>query len=356
MASKRKGRKRARSRTDDNESLYIVGPAYDWLLFLGSPIGALAIGFWASGSILANTTIDFHGFAVTRSEVLLGILVHAHLFAVFFRSHGNRQIFEAHRFRFLVVPVALYGFMITSQWIFVAVSVTATFWDVYHSSMQTFGFGRIYDRKVGNDALVGRRLDWALNVLLYTGPILGGATMMDHFEDFYEFHDVNDIYFTRVPAMMEGIHGTLAVVVLAAGSVFVVFYLVAYFRLAKQGYRVSWLKVWLYASTGVTSIYAWGFNAFGEAFLIMNLFHAVQYFGIVWAHEKNQLQARLRLSGIAWGKPTTLFVLLALTGAYGYAVEAVDSDANQIWAVTLVVSIMHFWYDGFIWSVRRNEV
>jgi hypothetical protein len=25
-------------------------------------------------------------------------------------------------------------------------------------------------------------------------------------------------------------------------------------------------------------------------------------------------------------------------------------------AVTLVVSLMHFWYDGFVWSARRKQV
>ncbi len=56
-------------------------------------------------------------------------------------------------------------------------------------------------------------------------------------------------------------------------------------------------------STGLVSIYTWGFNTWGEAFFIMNVFHAVQYFGIV-----------------------------------------------------LVMSIMHFWYDGFIWSVQKKQV
>ena len=53
--------------------------------------------------------------------------------------------------------------------------------------MQTFGFARIYDRKVGDDALAGRRLDWALNQLLYASPILAGTTMMAHVEDFEEY-------------------------------------------------------------------------------------------------------------------------------------------------------------------------
>lgn len=335
---------------------YIVGPAYDWLLFLGTPLAALAAGFLISGTAFAVKDFGFHGWEVTGSGLMLGILVHAHLVAVFFRSHGNPEIFQAHPIRFLVVPITLYAAMMASPWILVAVSVTATFWDVYHSGMQTFGFGRIYDRKVGNDPLVGRRLDWALNVLLYAGPILGGATMMDHIEDFNEFKDVGDLYFTQIPAFMAGAQSTLARIIVAGGSLYVIVYLVAYWRFAKQGYHVAWLKVWLYSSTGLTSIYAWGFNAFGEAFFIMNLFHALQYFGIVWAREKNQMTARLRLSRFSWGRPLALIVFLGLTGAYGYWVESLDTDLSHLWAITLVVSIMHFWYDGFIWSVRRKEV
>ena len=29
---------------------------------------------------------------------------------------------------------------------------------------------------------------------------------------------------------------------------------------------------------------------------------------------------------------------------------------DHLWAATMVVSLMHFWYDGFIWSVRRRDV
>jgi hypothetical protein len=340
----------------DHQSAYIVGPLYDWLLFLGTPIAALLAGFLISGTDFADDFFEFHGWDVTGSTLMLGIIVHAHLVAVLFRSHGNPKIFEAHPARFILVPVVLYAGMLFSPWIFVIVSVTATFWDVYHSGMQTFGFGRIYDRKRGNDPMLGRKLDWALNVLLYAGPIIGGAAMMDHFEDFEEFADVGDLFFTQIPAYMEGIHGTLTGVALTIGSLFIVFYLAAYWRLSRRGYLVSWQKVWLYATTGFTSIFAWGFNAFGEAFFIMNLFHAIQYFGIVWAHEKNQMASSLGLRNVVGGLGMTLLLFLGLTGSYGYWVEQLDTDVRALWAITLVVSIMHFWYDGFIWSVRRREV
>jgi hypothetical protein len=42
--------------------------------------------------------------------------------------------------------------------------------------------------------------------------------------------------------------------------------------------------------------------------------------------------------------------------AYGFLAELVDSRRQALWAVTIVISLMHFWYDGFVWSVRRQEV
>lgn len=41
---------------------------------------------------------------------------------------------------------------------------------------------------------------------------------------------------------------------------------------------------------------------------------------------------------------------------YGLGAELLDADHEGLWALTLVVSLMHFWYDGFIWSVGRRQV
>ena len=42
--------------------------------------------------------------------------------------------------------------------------------------------------------------------------------------------------------------------------------------------------------------------------------------------------------------------------AYGFGVQALDGDLTTLWAITMVVSLMHFWYDAFVWSVRRAQV
>jgi hypothetical protein len=47
---------------------------------------------------------------------------------------------------------------------------------------------------------------------------------------------------------------------------------------------------------------------------------------------------------------------VGLAFAYGYGVEAVDGGVQWLWGFALVVPILHFWYDGFIWSVRKKQV
>lgn len=131
---------------------------------------------------------------------------------------------------------------------------------------------------------------------MYTGPILAGATLMDHVGAFTDFERVGDVLFSSVPARVEGVRLCLTWGVLGAGTAFLCYYLYAHWKLARAGHRVSPLKIWLLVSTGLCSIYTWGFNSWGEAFFIMNVFHAVQYLALVWASEGDRLRARLRLS------------------------------------------------------------
>lgn len=339
------------------KSKYIVSRWYDWVFLLLSPTYALIIGMLISGREIADKTFEWAGEEFTATGLAIGVFIHAHLSAVFFRSHLNPKILRLHPWRFFAVPALLWLAMISSDWVLVSCSVLATFWDVYHSGLQTFGFSRIYDSKNGNDPAVGRRLDWWLNHFLYTGPILGGAVMMDHFEDFGEFEMVGDIFFTEIPAFMEGNAQYFTWAVLIAGYLFLLYYLFAYWRLARRGYKVSWLKVFLLVTTGLCSIYSWGFNSWGEAFFIMNLFHALQYFALVWAFEHKHIIKTLRLGGLGLArKPVAWVLFIGLTFSYGLFVQLLDTGVRGLWAITLVVSLMHFWYDGFIWSVKRKQV
>ena len=335
------------------KSPYIVGPVYDWVFFLGAPMLALVLGVVVSDTWLSTEEWRLGGESDTLVGFFIGTVIHAHLVAVVFRSHANPAIRKLYPIRFFVVPVALYAAIVVSPWFAVLASVVSTFWDVWHSGAQTFGFARIYERNHGTPPELGRRLDFWLNQLLYAGPILAGATLMDHVEAFDDFEAVGDALFASVPAHVEGIRGQLTWAVLAVGVAFLAAYVMIYWRLAQRGYRPPWLKLWLVGSTGFVSIYTWGFNTWGEAFLIMNLFHAVQYLALVWAMEKKRIAALFLLS--RWPS-LALVAFLGSVLAYGLAVQTMDASMTTLWAITIVCSLMHFWYDAFVWSVRKAQI
>jgi hypothetical protein len=332
-------------------SRYIVSPAYDWAFFLLPPLASLLIGIDIAGTDFTERTFRVAGQELTAAEILIGIVVQAHLVAVLWRSHANPRLRRRHPLRFFAVPAALWLAILASPKIAVAATLVATFWDVWHSGAQTFGFARMYDRNHGNPPEKGRLLDFWVNQLLYAGPILAGVTLIDHVKHFDDFRDVGVTLFATAPAFVEGHRRWLAWAVLGGGSLFLVYYVAAYLRLHLQGYRVSPLKVFLVVSTGACSIYSWGLNSWGEAFFIMNLFHAVQYLALVWHAEQRTMMRTLRVPR----KALACGLYLAGVLAYGAAAELLDSRRRALWGVTIVVSLLHFWYDGFIWSVRQND-
>ena len=123
--------------------------------------------------------------------------------------------------------------------------------------------------------------------------------------------------------------------------------------MSRKGYRVSRQKVSLLCCTGITSIFAWGFLPPMAAFFVANFYHGLQYFGIVWAKEKTNIRKTFGLNTKNHGSKTALFlfcIVLIVLGLF----HVILSSLRIALALFTVVSLMHFWYDGFIWSVRKG--
>jgi hypothetical protein len=86
----------------------------------------------------------------------------------------------------------------------------------------------------------------------------------------------------------------------------------------------------------------------------MNLFHAVQYLALVWAMEKKRIGQLFRVGERRPWAAGLLF--LASVFLYGFGAQSLDPGLTGLWAITIVVSLLHFWYDGFIWSVKKSQV
>ena len=338
-------------------SSYIASAAYDGLLFIFSPMIALAIGemitplHWPFERTQALGGID------TRVGIFIGVFTTAHLVAVFFRSHANPEIFALHRKRFVLVPLVLLFLFGASKWLLVWGFVLAALWDVYHSSMQNFGLCRIWDAKLGNDPACGRSLDRWLAHALYIAPILAGPSLRKTLGNVERFAELEWDAPLQLLQAVAANQWPAAWLVIAVGVSFSIYYVVAYRRLVLQGYRVSRQKIAFLLSVGFTSIAAWGFLPPLEAFFVANLFHNLQYFGIIWWAERKNIR---RVFGVSRMRGGQALALAAYLGSVGLAAAALErgSRAGLHWALALalVVTLMHFWYDGFIWSVRRQEV
>lgn len=339
---------------------FIANPVYDSLLFILAPLWAMAMGLWLFTMPALTANVAFPAINKAYKAPLLlfaiAVFIHAHLVIVFFRSHANRSIFALHPVRFIAAPALLLVATLTSQWLFVFVGVVAIWWDVYHSGMQTFGLGRIYDMLHGNDPNLGRRADFMLNVLMYAGPILAGVNLWPHLVHFQKFDRVDEKALSAIADVVFARHIEMRYAVIAVAVLALVWYGWTYRNLAKTGYEWPRQKALLYAATAFCSLVTWGFLSPGEAFFIMNFFHALQYFAIVWWMERENLVDLFGVGKLPMGRLIAVVLLVVPALAYGFWAVVQPGLGMGVLAVSNVVAIMHFWYDGFIWSVRRKQV
>lgn len=330
----------------------IGGPLFDALLLWGCPLAsAMLVWLWIGGAALLPAAAG--EAAIAALAVGVSVLTFAHLIAVAPRAYLNREVFEANRRRLTIVPVLLVAALTLSPALLLVGGVVAVFWDVHHSAMQTFGLGRIYDMKAGNGPLVLRRADLRLNWALYVGPIAAGASLLEHLASLEGLRPLGWSAVAALPSIAESHLLGIREAAIAAWLAVVGWAAWDYRCAARQGYRLPVQKAALLGSTGFVSIAAWGFATPIVAFAIINLFHAVQYFALVWLKEGGRIAAASgRIATLRLG---ALGLFLALCAGFGFAYHY-GRDWSWFAGAFIACSLLHFWYDSFVWSVRKKQV
>ena len=349
--------------TSKSQTGYLVGVWYDQIWFIWTPVWVMCACGLLSCFGFENLQFSHHnGSEITTRYVFptlaLGISM-GHVFAVYFRTYLNPKIFRLHRIRFVIVPLLLIFALLSQSWLVIPFAVFITWFDNWHSALQTFGLGRLYDQKAGNSALTGRSLDIGLAVVTFLGPLLGGVTLVDALHNFEGFAELGWHTLAQVPGFVAYHQPWLSTTILLGASLYIAFYLYAYRRLAKRGYRYPRQKVWLWVALASTSLLTWGFDSFGQSFVIMEIFHALQYFALVWWSEKNNWMRVLRLERLLELENLRrifAFVLFLGISLFVGGWAALYSDTEIEFAFFLVLEFQHYWYDGFVWSVRRQQV
>jgi hypothetical protein len=329
----------------------IGSPRLDALCFWGVPLICFTLTLGWTG-IAGRADATTGGMMVMTLITLTSIITFAHLVAVAPRAYLNQNVFTSNRRRLTIVPLLLLVLLFVSPKAMMIASLVAVLWDVHHSAMQNFGLARIYDMKAGNRADALRTVDLRLNWVLYVGPLIAGSTLLIHLDGFKKLDATALQALTALPGIAQQDNEAIRWIGVAAWLGTIGWAALAYRRAHRQGYRLPPHKAALIGSTGLVSVLAWGFASPPVAFASINLYHAVQYFALVWLKEGARISDRLQRPA-----PSALLVFLVACALIGFAYLAASRlGSHWLLAPFIACSLLHFWYDSFVWSVTKKQV
>jgi Flp pilus assembly protein TadD len=274
------------------------------------------------------------------------------------RAYGDRALFSRFKYRFLFAPAfigttcALFG-----VWELDGIVLVAYLWGVWHALMQTYGFLRIYDAKRGSDSPLTARLDRAMCIAWFGAAVLWAPTRM--------FKIFSDYYAAGGPAVSAAAVSTLVDVWTFATAALTVVYAGYLLRRWLKSQSISQIKLLFLIST---VSFWWYTNAVIPNMLIgialFEVFHDVQYLAIVWTFNVNRVERTPqigRFTAFLFRRSWSLVgVYVGLVVGYGWLnllPTSISSDMLRGALRGLIVgsTLLHFYYDSFIWKVRERD-
>jgi Tfp pilus assembly protein PilF len=328
--------------------LWILDSWRDLVLYVGTPlllvpVFALAQARWSPQ--------DIYLFVAAFGAM-------GHHLPGMIRAYGDRALFERFKWRFIFAPLFLLAVCTAFfWWDLKGILLIVFFWGVWHGLMQTYGFCRIYDAKTGTFDALTRRLDFAMCVIWFATAVALSP---------YRLSDTLDTYYMCggpfIPPSL--VHHGQQLFLYAAIAVSVVF-LLHFGRMWIIGKRPNPVKVALL----VTSIAFWWYcnNLVANILVgiaLFEVFHDVQYLSLVWIYNRNRVEKDGNIGGFMRfvfrrsGSLMGLYVGLILaygSVAYINAHIGMDTMKRILTGVVTASTLLHFYYDGFIWKVRERS-
>ncbi len=325
---------------------WILGPLQDLLLFLATPLLILPAVLVARQGLSSAT--------VSAAVMAFGAMGH-HLPGML-RAYGDRALFARFRTRFLLSPLVLVALCVAF-----AVHgnrgmvLIAYLWGVWHGWMQTYGFVRIYDAKVGSFGPRVARWDFALCAGWFVGGVLASDVRVAYLLDIAAGFGV------AAPTAGVDALRTAGAVALAALTLGYAVHLLLGLR---AGRAVNPLKLLL-----MTTSFGWWWyaNVFVADVLIglilFEIFHDVQYLSIVWLFNRDRAARDPGVGDFtrflfrrSWGLVALYVAMVFAYGGLGPLAEGwVAAGPGVAVAQSLVTAstLLHFYFDGFLWKVRE---
>ena len=353
--------------TIPRSSGWMVSPSWDLAFIIASPVAIVPL-LWT----LAHT-------ALTPERLAIPVFAFAtlgHHLPGYMRAYGDRALFRRFRLRFVVVPPALFvgvlllvdpslfGFAFAAP---SSLQLLLVVWGAWHGLMQIYGFMRIYDAKQGIGHGLTQRLDLAICFAIFIGGFL--------YSDARTWALLNLAWQVGIPTFSLEALSTTRWVAGIVISALCIAYVTNMLVERQRGRRMGAIKLALAAATGGVYTYSGLVTTnilLGAA--IFEVFHAIQYLAIVWYFNR-RLESRVGedfglLRFLFRDRWSSLGLYLALTAAFGAIFLATGPPgygplvASEVGTDTLYLlfsaffvtsSILHYYYDGFIWKLHDRD-
>jgi Flp pilus assembly protein TadD len=340
---------------------YIAGSFSDNFWIILCPVFALALmqalWKWSGLSDLALFSI------------LFGLIVTGHHMPGWIRAFGEPEVYGRHKGRLWVSVFAIPALVILPTWFglgAVALTIAATF-DLWHVAMQEHGFGRIYAVKAGDCGRRSARLDLTCALVWYATVVAWSDSWMQAIARAFRKAGLPVFDFLTSRSWMGVRWGLLGLSAALA---------VAYVANAAGLWRKQRIstpqKHLLHGVAFAVLIFSYQAPSWYRANSVQNLFHAMQYFFMVWIYGSLSLRRDSTRPGsfyrALFGRKSGVLLFAALVGLYGLGAIALSSSgyrltgadaertAQIIGSIGIASLLLHFYVDSFIWKVRSKEV
>ena len=330
-------------------SPWLFGMPTDLLLVLGLPLLVLPV-------------VAISDAAWSRDQIWLGVAAAAalgHHLPGLMRAYGDRDLYARFRTRFIVAPLVIGAAAVVSVvWDLAGVVFVFSLWGIWHFAMQTHGFARIYDGRVGQHSRGTALLDRLLCLGWFGAVALSSDSMLVHHFQLWHRGGGGAVSFETVDLVRRVWLGGTVVVTAVFGANFV--------RSRFGETPQSPVKLVLLA----TSLGFYGYIQVSVpdllvGFALYEIFHDAQYLAIVWLFNRRRVEQgasagaatrRIFQPGVAH-----VVVYVGLVMAYGVISVVQRSLApgaveQALKAFVIASSLLHYYYDGFIWKVREASV
>jgi hypothetical protein len=335
---------------------FIISPRQDAFWFLTLPFLAIAIALGAQRYLPGGAL----------AAIALWVTI-PHHFVTWLRVYGSADEFSRFRERFIFGPILmLVGVYLLIQHAPLSLVLVVTLWDHQHSLMQQYGFSRVYDFKAKAGAKSTARFDLGLNWILFVNMLVVSPLFsVIWVRMLHEWHVGID---APAIAFIQQVSWVVSAVGLAVYAGHTLWCL-------RQGYTLNPMKyLFLFAS-----YFLWYYTSFSTTYLLVyavahRIMHGTQYIVMVYSYLRNKQDRGTDRSPLhSWvARPGNIRAFLILCLAYallfhalteghirdfGFGVIGFNTNFD-LFAYSLLSSfaLLHYYYDAFIWKVRKAEV